>query len=303
MPQNGVTATIQPSHMDLEIGVEWLILLAVLSVGLYFFHYLPSVRRQHLRKITHCLVKIGGLSDEQWSRSLINEAQYLAAKQEVDIQLFNQLVKNEVRMHEAVLRRKKSQSLYTDDYGITRDDSWRTMVDYFVRSVLFPLNTSELYDLEEEFLSSPTHHLFSDTGNRDIVEYWIDFIDCLVDPEPIVSNPDFDEVMTGHEYEEYIAGVIRGLGWSARVTPGSGDHGADVIAEKDGMRIAVQCKLYSSPVGNKSVQEAFSAKSFYDCDDACVVTNSSFTLAAKKAASKLEVALLHHEDMPAYFTD
>ena len=40
----------------------------------------------------------------------------------------------------------------------------------------------------------------------------------------------------------------------------SGDQGADIIADKDGMRLIVQCKLLGRPVGNKAVQEAHSAQ-------------------------------------------
>lgn len=284
--------------------MEWFVLIvAVLSAGLYFFHYLPSVRRQHLQQLTACLVKIGGHSDEKWNRILVENKHYIAAKKEVYIQLLIQLVNNELRARSEVLSRKKKQSVYVDDYGMMRTDHWLKEVKYFVKNVLFPLDTSELDEFEEEFQSSFTYLTFSDVNNKETLEFWTDFVDEYVDFDFTTITPDFDEFMTGHEYEEYIANLIRELGWSAKVTPGSGDHGADVIAERDGVKIAIQCKLYSSPVSNKSVQEAFSAKSFYDCDDACVVTNSSFTLAAKKAASKLGIALLHHEDIAAYFTD
>lgn len=286
------------------LSVEWLIILFLgLSTGVYYFHFLPSLRRRKLRNLSDCLVKIGGQSDPSWRPLLFNEEQYRVARQHLDLKIFTQLVANRLPAFQDVLERKKSQSLYSDDYGIVRVDAWLRELEYFVSSVLFPLDTSALGDLEEEFVSSPSYLLFANIHNSEIADHWTYFVDSCVAAETRQAHSEFDEFMTGHEYEHYIADLIRELGWTANVTPGSGDHGADVIAERDGTRIAIQCKLYSSPVGNKSVQEAFSAKSFYDCDDACVVTNANFTLAAKKAASKLGVALLHHEDMPAYFTD
>ena len=39
---------------------------------------------------------------------------------------------------------------------------------------------------------------------------------------------------------------------------------------------AVQCKLYQGKVGNSAVQEAVAGKSYYDCDEAMVITNSVF---------------------------
>ncbi len=44
---------------------------------------------------------------------------------------------------------------------------------------------------------------------------------------------------------------------SVEVTRGSGDYGVDVLAEKEGVTYAVQCKRYDGPVGVKAVQEAY----------------------------------------------
>jgi HJR/Mrr/RecB family endonuclease len=44
---------------------------------------------------------------------------------------------------------------------------------------------------------------------------------------------------------------MRGLGYRATVLGGSGDQGVDVIATAGKERIAIQCKNYAKPVGNK----------------------------------------------------
>ena len=49
----------------------------------------------------------------------------------------------------------------------------------------------------------------------------------------------------------------------------------EIIAEKNGMKYAVQCKHYSSNVGNHAVQEAFSGKSIYNADVAVVMFYSN----------------------------
>ena len=69
------------------------------------------------------------------------------------------------------------------------------------------------------------------------------------------------------------------------------DFGADVIAEKDDVRYAIQCKRYDSPVGISAVQEVIASKSLHDCHVACVLTNSSFTPAAVELARKNLVIL------------
>ena len=96
--------------------------------------------------------------------------------------------------------------------------------------------------------------------------------------------------MTGAQFEEFVAAVIRGNGYEViEMTKTTGDFGADIIASKNGENIAVQCKRYAKPVGVKAVQEAISAMKHYDCDSCLVVTNSRFTKQAMELARDNEV--------------
>ena len=104
--------------------------------------------------------------------------------------------------------------------------------------------------------------------------------------------------MTGREFELYCRDVLQEAGWHAALTPGSGDQGADIIAEKDDRRVVIQCKFYNGTVGNKAVQEAYAAAAFQDAPYAVVVTNSVFTKSAHQLAHKNGVLLMHHTDLP-----
>lgn len=98
--------------------------------------------------------------------------------------------------------------------------------------------------------------------------------------------------MEGHEFESYCADLLRKNGFvNVSVTPGSGDHGVDVIAEKEGVRYAVQCKCYSSALGNTPVQEVCAGKSMYNCHVGVVMTNNYFTAGAKQLAEKNGILL------------
>lgn len=113
------------------------------------------------------------------------------------------------------------------------------------------------------------------------------------------AHPDKDiNISSGLEYERYVAEILRKHGFITKVTKGSGDHGADIIAQTPKGKLVIQCKYYGTPVGNKAVQEAYSAKDIYDAEQAWVVTNNRFTPAAKFAAQKLGVLLINHEDIP-----
>jgi len=100
-----------------------------------------------------------------------------------------------------------------------------------------------------------------------------------------------------YKYEEYIKTLLRSEGFNAKRTRGSGDYGVDVIASKNGKTYAIQCKLYNHTVGTKAVQEIVSGRIFYRADFAIVVSDNSFTDAAKSLARRSDVIVTHHKNL------
>jgi len=102
--------------------------------------------------------------------------------------------------------------------------------------------------------------------------------------------------MSGHEFERFCVDLLLQNGFAkAEGTSGSGDHGVDILAEKDGITYAIQCKRQSSNVGNKAVQEVYSGRTFYGMNVGAVLTNQYFTPAAKEAAERTGVILWDKE--------
>ena len=100
------------------------------------------------------------------------------------------------------------------------------------------------------------------------------------------------DMMEGFDFEYYCADLLELNGfYDVNVTQSSGDYGIDILAEKDGVTYAIQCKRYSGPVGIKAVQEAYSGRDYYDRMVGCVLTNQYFTKAAVDAAKKLKILL------------
>ncbi len=105
------------------------------------------------------------------------------------------------------------------------------------------------------------------------------------------GEKDFDR-LEGHEFEYYCADLLKRKGYTeVEVTRGSGDFGADILAQKEGITFAIQCKCYTSPVGVKAVQEALAGREYYDCMVGAVLTNQYFTAPAVEAAGKLKILL------------
>lgn len=98
--------------------------------------------------------------------------------------------------------------------------------------------------------------------------------------------------MEGHEFERFCAGLLEENGFlEVEVTRGSGDYGVDILAEKDGVTYAIQCKRYTGPVGVAAVQQAYAGRDYYDRMVGAVLTNQYFTAPAAEAARKLKILL------------
>jgi len=215
----------------------------------------------------------------------------------LEFTIIHEIIRSIVIKHIKVLAKKRQRGVFQDEYGIERSEKWGSELDYFFEKVLVPelstaLAREQTYPFQDSFIIKKLL-IEKDEG---CVKTTLEFIDNIVKVDDYVVDEDLSS-MDGHEYEHYVADLIRECGWNAFVTKASGDHGADIIAEKEGFRLAIQCKLYTSPVGNKSVQEVYAAKAHYECNAACVVTNSGFTPNAKEVANTTGVALLHHGDL------
>lgn len=111
-----------------------------------------------------------------------------------------------------------------------------------------------------------------------------------------LSETDYElhkvDAMGGHEFEHWCAGLLSKNGYSnVKLTPASGDQGVDILAEKDGILYAIQCKCYSSDLGNTPIQEVNTGRAIYNCHIGAVMTNRYFTKGAKDAAEATGILL------------
>ena len=100
--------------------------------------------------------------------------------------------------------------------------------------------------------------------------------------------------MDGREFEEWVSYMLcEKEGFEAAdITPISGDSGADIIGELNGVKYVFQCKkLSKGAVGIKALQEVFLAKALRNVDVAVIVTNRRFTAKVYEEAEKVNVRL------------
>jgi restriction system protein len=187
-----------------------------------------------------------------------------------------------IERHLPSLIRRREQLVRQDAYGKLRKENWVKEVNYFMEEHINP------------YLISGERDAF--VSERATIE---DMIFGAVETER-EKNPaflTFSDNMTPHEFETFCAEQLRHAGWDARVTMQSRDQGVDVIAEKSGVRVVVQCKLYFRPVGNKAVQEIAAARTHEQADYGVVVSNNRYTQDAEQLASTNKILLLHYTDL------
>lgn len=269
---------------------------------------LPSRRRLLAEKGVHFVETLDLSNAEALKQRLLSAAERVVCSprdihgftKDVENTLIHAIALTKIQPHLATLRRKKAQNSYKDDYGIVHEGGWLNECEYFITRVLLPLDRSLPRFIRGK---SSQYELLNDASNSSTVQLWTEFIDALVEFDN--ANTILTDItsMSGHDYEKFIGNLIEKCGWKALVTKGSGDQGADIIAERHGIRVVMQCKLYSSAVGNKAVQEVHAARTFYDCDHACVVSNADYTPSARKIAERTGVSLLHHDEIAKYLDD
>jgi HJR/Mrr/RecB family endonuclease len=102
---------------------------------------------------------------------------------------------------------------------------------------------------------------------------------------------ELDEI-SGLDFEELTCDILAANGFElAQNTPSTGDFGVDVLAFRDGISFAIQCKRYHSDVGIEAVQQVYAGRAYYECHVALVFTNQYFTPSARELADKIGVVL------------
>lgn len=105
------------------------------------------------------------------------------------------------------------------------------------------------------------------------------------------SGIDIVDKMTGEEFEKFLLVHFEKLGYKGELTPQTNDYGADLILKKEGYKIVVQAKRWTSKVGIEAVQQILGAKEYYKANECIVATNSYFTPNALNLASSSGVEL------------
>jgi hypothetical protein len=199
-----------------------------------------------------------------------------------------------IAQHIRTLALKYNQTIYQDDYGNYFFDKWDQAQDYFIDNVLRKDDLISNYLLASKTGAYNYPH-FARTIIRNAIKEYIN-----IKSESNVHLSVNVDNLSPIDFEHYCADILRHNGWDARVTQAAGDQGIDVIATRRNIKAVLQCKKYSQPVGNGSVQEIIAGKQYERADIACVVSNNTYTPSAKQLANAAGVHLLHYSELEQF---
>ena len=194
-------------------------------------------------------------------------------------------IKGLIVEHETALSIQRSRLITKDIYGNIHDEPWKKEIEKFLDRTIIRkhLNPREKDILEYK---KPYNMIvaFVDKVAKEKQQYYIETID-------------YSDALSGQEYELLCKNILLRAGWNVEITKTVGDQGVDLIATKNNKVVAIQCKKYSSSIGNGAVQEIIAGKTFYKAHHGVVVSNAAYTKSAKELAEVNKIRLLHHNDL------
>lgn len=106
------------------------------------------------------------------------------------------------------------------------------------------------------------------------------------------AKPSSSAPEDGHDFEHWCAAEVEKQGWITTVSKATGDQGVDVLAHRENKIVAIQCKRYNSPIGNKAVQEAYAGMQHYRASIAVIIGTGGYTKSAIQLSKSTGVILM-----------
>ncbi len=148
------------------------------------------------------------------------------------------------------LQLKQNQLSYRDDYGDYELNDWEHELHKFIGNRRYSISSYLQENLPPEYKKIAKTKGFeaflSYTGfdkedeidmiSTDIESIlgWLEFYSDNNEKSPGIED---DGNIDPYDYEALVANQLIEFGWNAKATSGSGDQGADVIAQKEGIKL------------------------------------------------------------------
>lgn len=110
-------------------------------------------------------------------------------------------------------------------------------------------------------------------------------------------NDDY-EFMYEDDFKQFCVELLKKNGYSnVKKVKRTGNHGADILADKNGEKYVFQCKSSIRKIDKSVVHEVYAGKEIYKCDVAVVIANNFFNKNAVQDAKLLNIELWDSDDI------
>jgi restriction system protein len=202
---------------------------------------------------------------------------------------------DEIHAQASALRAAKSDSMRPDRYGTLHPDGWEREKALFVHSRL--------------------SERLRETGNLDMLPALMPAIDTEIERQinaafetsPAAAAANADHTYYPAETQDIdpdlstfatrCTSLLEDAGWKTEPGRTGTARGVDILAERDGRKLLLQCKGGDAPVGVEAVQRVFALKDRGRLDIAAIVSHAPFTRAAQQMASANGVHALHDDGL------
>jgi restriction system protein len=103
--------------------------------------------------------------------------------------------------------------------------------------------------------------------------------------------------MNGIEFEQFVGHLLKRRGYNYISYTERYDLGIDILAQKDKQVWGIQVKRSKNPISTHAVRQVVTALKYYDCDQGMVISNSSFTKAARKLAKSNDCVMIERKNL------
>jgi HJR/Mrr/RecB family endonuclease len=106
--------------------------------------------------------------------------------------------------------------------------------------------------------------------------------------------------MSADRLERYCAMQLERAGWQVRRTAQYRAHGVDMIAQRDGLIVAIQCNKGWARADDASVERLAAGMPLAAAEYGVIVSNASFTPEAQKLAAHRGIMLMHYTELAIF---
>jgi restriction system protein len=202
---------------------------------------------------------------------------------------------DEIHAQASALRAAKSDSMQPDRYGTLHPDGWEREKAMFAHSRLSArLHEAGYLDMLPALMPAVDMEIERQTNAAFEASpvaaaagsYHTDYAAETDEIDPDLST-----------YVTRCTSLLENAGWKTEPGTTGTARGIDILAERDGRKLLLQCKGGGTPVGVEAVQRVFALKDRGRLDIAAIVSHAPFTRAAQQMASANGVHALHDDGL------